>query len=763
MAKKARSARKSPRPAAVPSSRRLLSRLSSFMDSSVDAFVILDEDLNFVSINPAAREMFGLTEDVIGKNVADIVPGIKEAGIYDKYLSVVKTGVPLPIEDVAPGSRFGDIRLNVKAFKAGSGLGVIAADITEQKRVEEELRRKEEHFRSLIENSLDAVGVLNADGSLRYQSPSIQRLMGYTVEERIDRSPFEVVHPDDLPRAAELFSGLLQRPGDTVRSEVRIQYKDGSWHTIEVIARNLLDDPVVGGIVANLRDITERKEMEEALRESEEFSASLLRDSPNPIIVINPDSSIRYVNPALEELTGFSSSELIGTMIPYPWWTEETLQKTGEAVKEWMYRGPTGLKKFYAEERFRKKNGEHFWVELSTTMVEGDCGLKYYLTNWVDITERREMEEALRRSEYNYRLLLDSTLDGLIVVDAETMKVVFGNRRASRLFGYGSVEEGIGVHILDFVQPEDRELVVKGFARDLFIAERRQVYELKTKTREGREIWVSALATRIEYEGRLAVLLSIRDITERKRAEEESHRMEEQVRLAGRLAAVGELAAGVAHELNNPLAAIQGFAQLLASKKNLDESIREDVEAIYSEAKRAGRITGNLLSFARRHHPEKKIVSINDALEKSLELHAYRMKVNNIEVHEDLDPDLPMTMADFHQMQEVFVNLLTNAEQAMTEASGRGKLLVRTRKAGDMIRISFIDDGPGIPEEDLKRLFDPFFTTKEAGRGTGLGLSICYGLVGSHGGHIYVKSMPGKGANFTVEIPIVAEGQNGAE
>jgi two-component system NtrC family sensor kinase len=248
-----------------------------------------------------------------------------------------------------------------------------------------------------------------------------------------------------------------------------------------------------------------------------------------------------------------------------------------------------------------------------------------------------------------------------------------------------------------------------------------------------------------------------RDISERKHAEEDKQRMEQQVQLAGRLAAVGELAAGVAHELNNPLAAVQAYAQFLTSQSVLDDSIRGDLETIYKEAQRASRITSNLLSFARTHKPEKSLMSVNEALEKTLELHAYRMRVNNIEVSTELDPGLPLTLADFHQLQQVFVNLITNAEQAMTAAHGEGSLSIRTRKAGDLIQVTFTDNGPGIAKENLKQIFDPFYTTKEVGKGTGLGLGICYGIVEAHSGRLYARSEPGKGSTFVVEIPIVTE------
>lgn len=244
---------------------------------------------------------------------------------------------------------------------------------------------------------------------------------------------------------------------------------------------------------------------------------------------------------------------------------------------------------------------------------------------------------------------------------------------------------------------------------------------------------------------------------ERRRMEEETLKMGQQLQLAGRLAAVGELAAGVAHELNNPLAAIQAFAQFLSDNQSLDESTKRDIQTIYKEAQRASRITSNLLSFARRHKPEKQLVSINDILGRSLELHAYQMKVNNVEVVVDADPDLPLTMADTEQIHQVFVNLITNAEQAMTVVHGRGTLHVRTEVVSDMIRATFTDDGPGIPKDDLKAIFDPFYTTKDVGKGTGLGLSICYGIVQEHGGRLYATRGQVGGAILVLELPIVSD------
>jgi len=375
--------------------------------------------------------------------------------------------------------------------------------------------------------------------------------------------------------------------------------------------------------------------------------------------------------------------------------------------------------------------------------------------------ERKRVEESLRQSEHNYRVLFESTLDGIFVIDAETMKVVLANQAAAKVYGFNSAEDAVGMNPLDFVHPEDKDRVTIIVVEDMFEKDFRRIVEVRSATKDGREVWISAIGTKTEYQGRSAGLLSIRDITARKQSEAEKQRLEEQLHLSSRLAAVGELSAGIAHELNNPLAAIKGFAQLLIGGDDLDATVKKDLEAICMEAERATKITQDLLSFARRHEPEKRLVSINEALAKSLDLCSHQMKVNDIELSVEFAPDLPKTMADFFQMQEVFVNIIVNAEQAMAEAHAKGKLCVETQRVGEMIQIIFTDDGPGIAEENLKRIFDPFFTTKEVGKGTGLGLSICYGLIEGHGGHIYAKSRPGEGATFVVDLPVVSNGEPG--
>ncbi|MDZ4278215.1 MAG: response regulator, partial [Dehalococcoidia bacterium] len=247
-------------------------------------------------------------------------------------------------------------------------------------------------------------------------------------------------------------------------------------------------------------------------------------------------------------------------------------------------------------------------------------------------------------------------------------------------------------------------------------------------------------------EGSAAVVI-LRDVTEERL-------MQERLLQSEKMVSVGQLVSGVAHELNNPLTGITGFAQLLLARE-LDESTKRDVETIHTEAERAAKIVQNLLSFARRKRAEKELANLNVLLERVLELRVYDLRVKNIDLELDLDPKLPETMVDANQIQQVFFNVIINAEQSMLAANGAGKLKVRSRRQDDVLRLSFQDDGPGMEAETLRRIFDPFFTTKETGEGTGLGLTISYGIIDEHAGRIWAESQPGRGSTFIIELPVV--------
>ena len=218
------------------------------------------------------------------------------------------------------------------------------------------------------------------------------------------------------------------------------------------------------------------------------------------------------------------------------------------------------------------------------------------------------------------------------------------------------------------------------------------------------------------------------------------------------------MASGIAHEINNPLTGVIGYAQLLMGR-DIPGDIKNDVKAIHDGAQRVAGIVKRLLTFARQQKPQRDYVSINELIETTLAFRTYELETNNIKVSTYFAPELPATIADGAQLQQVFLNLIVNAETEMKLAHGKGKLSIRTEAIDNTVRISFKDNGPGIAKENMARLFDPFFTAREVGQGTGLGLSVCHGIIAEHNGQIYVESKRGQGATFIVELPIVTRPQ----
>jgi len=756
-------------------------------DNIADVIWTADSEARITYVSPSIKRVLGYTvEETLKLKISDILTpdSTEQARRFVKWqMKTFARGVQYPpasmtLEHVRKdGSTvWAEVMLSFMQDKNGNVTGIMGAtrDITERRKAEEALQKSEARYRLLTDNAVDLIWTMDIKGRVTYASPSAERLFGYSVDELMALKINELFTPSSAETVRKAMkeematkaTGLQDSHRSLLLEHVR---KDGSTVWTEVMMSFLHDEQGrLIGVQGVTRDITERRKAEKALRESEQRYRLLAENVKDVIWTIDMNLRLSYTSPSITQLTGYPHEEYV-TKTLEEILTPASVEFVTNLFAEELALDNSGHSDLFRARTFEAelicKDGSTVPVEMKATGLRDADGRPIGVLGVSrDISDRKLSEKALQQREQDYSLLLESTLDSIIVVDAETLKVIFGNRRSALMFGFDPVlNAGVGVNLLDFIHPEDREMAIKGFVEDLPQRDRRQRYDVRAKTRDGREIWVSALATRIDFQGRVGVLLSLRDVTKEKLMEEERERLEEELLLAGRLAAVGELAAGVAHELNNPLAAIQGFAQLLTKSNDLKEATKKDLNTIFREAQRAARITQNLLSFARRHEPEKSLISINEAIEKTLELHANPMKVNNIEVELELAPDLPKTLADFHQMQQVFVNIVNNAEQAMVDAHGKGRLVVKTLKAGNMIQISFADNGPGIPEENINRIFDPFFTTKEVGKGTGLGLSICYGLVEAHGGRIYAQSKLGQGATFVVEIPIVTEKQLVAE
>jgi PAS domain S-box-containing protein len=369
-------------------------------------------------------------------------------------------------------------------------------------------------------------------------------------------------------------------------------------------------------------------------------------------------------------------------------------------------------------------------------------------------TEHKRTEETLRQSEERYRTILHEMDEGYYEVDLAGRYTFFNDVICARL-GY-SREELMGINYRVYTPEEDVKSVFKVYNEVYRTGRPRRWFPAVNIAKDGTRTFIenSILSIR-DSEGRIIGFRGIsRDVTERKRMEEERRQLEQKAQLASRLASVGEMASGIAHEINNPLTGVIGYAQLLLQGE-LPENIRKDLETINDGAQRVANVIQRLLAFARQYKPQRTYVNINDVVATTLDLRGYHLETSNIKVSAQLAPDLPVTIADAGQLQQVFLNLIVNAEAEMNLARGSGRLSIKTQQIENNIRISFKDDGPGIARENLERIFDPFFTTRQVGQGTGLGLSVCYGIVSEHGGRIYAESKPGKGATFNVELPIV--------
>lgn len=365
--------------------------------------------------------------------------------------------------------------------------------------------------------------------------------------------------------------------------------------------------------------------------------------------------------------------------------------------------------------------------------------------------ERKRAEEALLK----YKLAVDNSADLIATVDRNYVYIL-----ANQTFlKYHCVElEQVVGHTIAEVLGEKifMEIIKPNIDRCLWgqVVEYEMEYSYPKLGNRCLDILFHPLKSNNRRV--IGVVAVMRDITERKKAEERERKLQEELALSSRLAAIGQLAAGVAHEINNSLTAILGFSEWLLQRSTDKETARE-LKIIYGEAQRAATVVRNLLTFARRREPTRQPVDINDVVQKALELRAYEFKSANIEVITELAPNLPQVLVDFQQIEEVFLNIILNAEQVMSGERGGGKLVIKTEKTNGYVRVSFTDNGPGIHPEHLDKIFDPFFTTKGERGGTGLGLSICHGIVTKHGGKIYARSKLGQGATFFVELPVLAQ------
>ncbi len=629
----------------------------------------------------------------------------------------------------------------------------LKAPETERKQAEGALRESEQKYHSLFDNMLDGLAYCKILVDENNQpidfvhlevNDAWERLIGLKKEDVIGEKITEVI-PGIKEAKTDLISiyGKVALTGEEAKFDLYFEPLE-KWFNISVYS------PQKGYFVTVFENITERKQAEEELRESEERYRALVNlggSVGEAIIMVQDKDGVdavqTFVSDEWPRITGYFRKELLGMSfydLLHPRYSEASLKRHKKKISGEIMPG-------LFEMSIVRKDGTEVPIELTSayTTYKGERANVAFIR---DITERKRAEEEVEAKAQ----LLDIATDSILLHDIGG-KITYVNATACRNYGY-SKDEFLEMNIRDIRVSQDaiplewriNEVMRKG----------ETIFESAHLRKNKSVIPIEVHSRVIESGDTKHVLSVIRDISERKQAEEREKELQQELNLSSRLASVGELAAGVAHEINNPLTGIMGFSERLL-RKSIDEEVRRDLERIHSEAERAAKIVESLRTFARRREPKKEYLDINEILARTLELRAYELRTGNIELAVELAPDIPETIGDFGQIQQVFLNIILNAEQAITEANGGGKLTIKTQEVYGCIRVSFTDNGPGIPAEHLDKLFDPFFTTRGEKGGTGLGLSACHGIVTEHGGRIYAKSKPGKGATFSVELPATAK------
>jgi PAS domain S-box-containing protein len=515
----------------------------SLIRNAPDMIDILNEDLTIRWGSTTAGRVTGYTpEEIYGRSILDYVhPDDIPASRKLLHQVLENPGEPqgaiVRFKHKDGSYHYHEaIATNLLEDAAVKGIVLNSRDITERISLDEELRHSERYFRVLIENAYDIIAVLNPDGTMAYLSPSLERISGFSQEERLGKDAFQFFHPDDLPGVIEAFSRGIQRPGHTDVIEYRWQHKDGSWHWQEAIATNLLDDPVVRGIVVNARDITDRKEAEAAMRESEERYRSLVETSPDCIIMVDLEGTILMINRSGLKLFGCSDpSEMVGKSF-----AEFMLPGELSRAREPMLERADVLET-PIEFTSVRPDGSHFISESNSRLLKNAQGDPIgFISVTRDITDRKHAELALQDSEERYRSLVETSPDCIILTDLRG-KVLMINQSGVALFGYGNEEEMMSKNLLDFFAPEER-IRVKEVLSDKSKAEQRAtIGEYTMLRKDGTHFFGEVVASLVrDADGSPVGFLGIcRDVTNRKMAEQALRESEEKLKSIFLVAPVG--------------------------------------------------------------------------------------------------------------------------------------------------------------------------------------------------------------------------------
>jgi len=606
----------------------------------------------------------------------------------------------------------------------------------------EMISRSQQGYRDLIDSFDDVLLALTLDGNIRAVNRSFSDLVGTSFQQIIGKPLSDFVQEADaeaeqlLKRAMPRFMERRQWSGVV---QVRLK-NQASPFFFDCVAHAMMRDDTVQGITLLARDVS-------ALRKNETRFTELFESLQEGIYITTPDGSILDANPALVRMLGYESKEeLLKRRVPEIF----VDQAERKDIKEQIERQPMIQGR---EITLIRKDGTSIVCLNTAASVRDNSGrVVRYQGALMDITERREIEHRLHQQQEFARRLVDNFPDLILVLDT-TGHYTFVSPRCEDILGYG-INEAQSMQFGGRTHPEDLPAALSVYKDILDGKQTFSSLEIRVRHKLGdwRRIRFNVSPLCDERGNIEGAVLSGRDVTDLKR-------LEEQLIQAEKLAAMGQMLAGVAHELNNPLTAILGVTELLRERVGSDESVKRQLELTHRQARRAARIVQNLLEFSRPASPQKRLLDVNSIVERTLQLHEHSLRRNNIEVDFRPNPATPGVIGDANQLIQVLLNLVTNAEQAIREVRDAGRVQIRFTSIGTRLLITVQDDGVGIRPEALPRIFDPFYTTKRPGGGTGLGLSICMSIIREHGGNIEVETLPAGGSAFTISLPVAPAGE----
>jgi PAS domain S-box-containing protein len=631
----------------------------------------------------------------------------------------------------------------------------------ENARLYHELRRSEGRYRRIFEGSKDMIFVTDREGRLLDLNPAGVELLGFPGKAEALALPGMrelFVNPRDWER----FQILVEVEG-FVR-DLELNLKDEEGREVPVLLTGIVRRGKQGRITGYegiVKNIAARKLGELSLLREKKTTEGILEGMPVPTFVINREHRIIYWNRACEELTGYSRNEMIGT---YRYWLPFYPHERPSMASLVVEQNIKALEKFFGDnnlkpspnlpgayeafEYFPNFRGQERYFYLSASPIYDERGqIQGAVQTILDMTKREQLSRELQDSEEKFRRVVETSLDGIVL--HRDLELLYVNRACLEIFNYPNPAEMLGRNLLQYIDLPYRQAVSRRLSKLLEGASRPRVFELKGIKKDGAKFDVEVVSFPTTYEGQPAIQTHVRDITDKKHLEDQLARTE-------KMAALGQLSAGVAHEINNPLGGILVYSYLLLEDLEQDRPERTQVEKIIREATRCKEIIQGLLEFSR-HMPSRKVpLDINALLDEVLALVGDHLIFQDIQVVKDFQPNLPPVLGDKSKLEQVFINLLMNNAEVM---QGEGRLTVDTaiHPGSAFLRIRFSDTGPGIPESYVSRLFDPFFTTKEVGKGVGLGLSISYGIIQKHMGRIYVEQTGLEGTTFAIELPVHRE------